>query len=227
MEFLNGECWPEHEFFDLPEQINLDVLPEFNLSKIQIGARWFIGQIDKNNLVPWDSSSFGSQEKAIKKAESKRSSGIKWKLWIAPVLVMDFIHRENPEVQFSWMSLPKYLQDVFWLSEVRFMGETLCNGTNSLPLKEASFRLVKRFIIRTNSTTADYIKLTTFEEGTDFFSLETAPLYPIVCDSKSEGARYMLSWEAAIESYFARDYFFDNEIKTNRRLKHFYEAKTQ
>lgn len=72
MEFLNGECWPEHEFFDLPEQINLDVLPEFNLSKIQIGARWFIGQIDKNNLVPWDSSSFGSQEKAIKKAESKR-----------------------------------------------------------------------------------------------------------------------------------------------------------
>lgn len=37
----------------------------------------------------------------------------------------------------------------------------------------------------------------------------------------------MLSWEAAIESYFARDYFFDNEIKTNRRLKHFYEAKTQ
>ena len=68
------------------------------------------------------------------------------------------------------------------------MGETLCNGTNSLPLKEASFRLVKRFIIRTNSTTADYIKLTPFEEGTDFFSLETAPLYPIVCDSKSEGA---------------------------------------
>lgn len=227
MEFLNGECWPEHEFFDLPEQINLDVLPEFNLSKIQIGARWFIGQIDKNNLVPWDSSSFGSQEKAIKKAESKRSSGIKWKLWIAPVLVMDFIHRENPEVRFSWMSLPKYLQDVFWLSEIRFMGETLCNGTNSLPLKEASFRLVKRFIIRTNSTTADYIKLTPFEEGTDFFSLETVPLYPIVCDSKSEGARYMLSWEAAIESYFARDYFFDNEIKTNRRLKHFYEAKTQ
>lgn len=34
MEFLNGECWPEHEFFDLPEQINLDVLPEFNLSNL-------------------------------------------------------------------------------------------------------------------------------------------------------------------------------------------------
>lgn len=86
---------------------------------------------------------------------------------------MDFIHRENPEVRFSWMSLPRYLQDVFWLSEVRFKWETLCNGTNSLPLKEASFRLVKRFITRTNNTTADYIKLTPFEEGRDFFSLET------------------------------------------------------
>lgn len=76
MEFLDGECWPEHEFFDLPEQINLDVLPEFNLSKIQIGARWFIGQIDKNNLVPWDSSYLEAKRKPSKKPKVKEVPGL-------------------------------------------------------------------------------------------------------------------------------------------------------
>ena len=52
MEFLNGEWLPEHEFSDLPKEINLDVLPEFNLSKIQIGARWFVGEIDRKELAP-------------------------------------------------------------------------------------------------------------------------------------------------------------------------------
>ena len=57
------------------------------------------------------------------------------------------------------------------------------------------------------------MKLTPFEDRKDFFLPEKMPFYPIVCDSKSEGSRYVLSWVPAIESVFARDYFFDNTYK--------------
>ncbi len=226
MEFLNGQCWPEHEFFDLPEEIDYDILPEFNLSRIQIGARWFVGELDKKDLVPWGPISFGSREKAIEKAESKRSKGSKWKLWLATVLIMDFAHREDPENKFSWISLPDYFESIFWLSNVSFAEGALSNGRDVLPLKDAPFNSVESFIERTNNLTANYMKLTPFEDRKDFFLPEEMPFYPIVCDSKSEGSRYVLSWVPAIESVFARDYFFDNEINTNHLLNRFYEAKT-
>lgn len=63
-------------FFDLPEQINLDVLPEFNLSKIQIGARWFIGQIDKNNLCLGIQVLLEAKRKPSKKPKVKEVPGL-------------------------------------------------------------------------------------------------------------------------------------------------------
>lgn len=227
MEFLNGEWLPEHEFSDLPKEINLDVLPEFNLSKIQIGARWFVGEIDRKELAPWIWGSSSSREKAIDKAESKRSRGNKWKLWVAPVLIMDFAHKENLENKFSWISLPNYFKDIFWLSYVSFNGGVLSNRRDELPLKEASFSSVKSFVEGTNNLTSDYIKQTPFEAGKDYISIDSIDSYPIVFNSKSEGTQYKLSWDWAHENAFARGYCFDNEINTNHLLNRFYEAKTQ
>ena len=183
--------------------------------------------MDKRELVPLDAGSFVSRQKAIEKAESKRGRGIKWKLWVAPVLIMDFAGGEDPENKFSWISLPDYFENIFWLSDLSFDVGTLSNGHERLSLKGASFNSVKCFVEDTNNLTSDYIRQTPFEAGKDYISIDSIDSYPIVFNSKSEGTQYKLSWDWAYENDFARGYCFDNEKSTNRLLNRFYKAKTQ
>lgn len=211
------------------DDANYNALQEYSLCEVRIGARWSVDWVEKNSLTPFGNNHFLQKESAILFVESRRRSGIKWKLWICPVLILDFKHKKSPEAIVSWMVVPRYFWDAFWLSSVYLSIKRpdqayIYKNRSSLPLTGAPFKVAERFIDSAALATLAYFKVSPFTQNVDYLDLSDIPLGPVVFDSyPSQYAGCYLEWHRAIENDFARSYFFENERDLAHKLNLFYK----